>query len=53
MNQQRMSCNRKGNNDGSDSSQYDEEAEYIKANKALDRKNKWLDERCGELEKKK
>jgi DNA polymerase sigma len=31
---------------------YDEEAEYIKSNKAFDRENKWLDERCRELESK-
>jgi hypothetical protein len=47
-----MSRNRKGNDDGSDSSQSDEEADYIKANKAFDRENKWLEERCSNLEKK-
>ena len=52
MNRQRMSRNRKGNDDGSDSSQYDEVADYIKANKDFDRENKWLEERCSELEKK-
>lgn len=52
MNRQRMSHNRKGNDDGSDSSEYDKEADYIKANKAFARENKWLEERCRELEKK-
>ena len=38
--------------DAESSDEYDEEAEYIKSNKAFDRENKWLDERCRELESK-
>jgi hypothetical protein len=45
-----MSRNERANRHDDDSSDYDEEAEYIKANKELDRDNKWYDARNRELE---
>jgi predicted RNase H-like nuclease (RuvC/YqgF family) len=45
-----MSRNERANRHDDDSSDYDEEAEYIKSNKAFDRENEWLDKRNHELE---
>ena len=45
-----MSRNERATRDEDESSDYDDEAEYIKANRKLDRDNEWLNNRCHELE---